>query len=75
MAEEREDRALRLTLCVLVAAALCYGGTAWLREHPVPLWEKYGPWLEEHPTQAVAAVTAALYLLSRGLGQSEEGGE
>ena len=67
MAGEGEDAALRLTLCVLLAAALCYGGAAWLRAHPVPLWEKYGPWLEEHPTQAVAAVTAALYLLSRGL--------
>lgn len=73
MAEERDDAALRLTVCVLLAAVLCYGGAAWLREHPVPLWEKYGPWLEEHPTRAVAAVTAVLYLLSRGLpGESNE---
>lgn len=73
MTGERDDAALRLTVCVLLAAVLCYGGAAWLREHPVPLWEKYGPWLEEHPTRAVAAVTAVLYLLSRGMpGERDE---
>ena len=73
MARESDD-ALHLVLCVLLATAICYGGAAWCREHPIPLWEKYGPWLEEHPTRAVAAVTAVLYLFSRRLGQGELAG-
>ena len=67
------DAALRLAVCVILAAALWYAGATWLREHPVPLWEKYGPWLEEHPTRAVAAVAAALYLLWSTLVLPEKG--
>ncbi len=69
----KEDGALRLALCVGLAAAICYGGGAWLRRRPVPLWETYGPWIEAHPTRAVAAVAAALYLLSFWLFPKESG--
>ena len=37
-APRKGDAALRLTVCVILAAALWYAGAAWLREHPVPLW-------------------------------------
>lgn len=73
--EEANGDALRLTLCLLAAAVLYQGAAAWGRAHPGPLWEKYGPWLEEHPTRAVAAVTAVLYLLTRGIRLPEGEGE
>ena len=62
-----EDLMARLAVCVVVALAVLYAAEKLLEGKDVPLWNKYGPWLKENKTQAVAILAALLYGASLAL--------
>lgn len=64
----------RLVICVVVALAVLYAAENLLEGKDVPLWNRYGPWLRDNRTQAVAILAAVLYGASLALWPEEKKG-
>ena len=66
------DLMTRLAICVVVALAVLYAAEKLLEGKDIPLWNKYGPWLKDNKTQAVAIFAAVLYGASLALWPEEK---
>lgn len=64
----------RLAVCVVVALAVLYAAEKLLEGKDIPLWNRYGPWLRDNKTQAVAILAAVLYGASLALWPEEKKG-
>ena len=77
------DTLTRLAVCVVIAVAAVYAAEKLCQGRRFPLWDKYGPWVQENKVQAIAVIAAVLYGASLALwpeglpgkGEVEEGFE
>lgn len=61
---EKQQTVTRLAICVVLALVIYFGGEKLCSAAKLPLWEKYGPWLEQNKIQAIAIAAAILFGLS-----------
>ncbi len=62
--KSQNDTMARLAICAVVATAAVYAAQKLCEGKNWPLWEKYGPWILENKTQAIAVAAAVLYAVS-----------
>ena len=69
MQPEKDKQTLitRLTLCVVLALMLCYGGEKVCDALKPSFWEKWRPWMEKNRIQAAAVTAAVLFGASLAL--------
>lgn len=68
------DGMARLAVCVVAAIGVVALAEKLLEGADIPLWKKYGPWIKENKTQAIAILAALLYGASLALWPEEKKG-
>lgn len=61
---EKEEIVTRLSLCLIIALVLYYGGEKVCSALKLPYWEEHRTWLEKNRIQAVALAAAVLFGIS-----------
>ncbi|MCI9402649.1 MAG: hypothetical protein HFF04_03115 [Oscillospiraceae bacterium] len=61
------DTLTRLAVCVVIGVAAVYAAEKLCEGKHFPLWEKYGPWVQQNKVQAIAVIAAVLYGASLAL--------
>ena len=61
---DKRETVTRLAVCVVIALAICLGGEKLCTALKLPLWEKYGHWLERNKIQSIAVVAAVIFGIS-----------
>ncbi len=62
----------RLAVCAVAAIGIVELAEKLLEGKDIPLWSKYGPWIRENKTQAIAILAALLYGASLALWPEEK---
>lgn len=62
----------RLAVCAVAAIGVVALAEKLLDGADIPLWKKYGPWIRENKTQAIAILAALLYGASLALWPEEK---
>lgn len=66
------DGMTRLAVCAVAAIGVVALAEKLLEGADIPLWKKYGPWIRENKTQAIAILAALLYGASLALWPEEK---
>ena len=69
------DTLTRLVLCAAAGAGVVYLCEKLLPGQKLPLWETWGPWVQENRTQAIALAAGVIYVLSLLLWPEEKAEE